>query len=304
MNQHYWPSLNSALREFLLEGQARQFTRATLDHYRGRLGGFVRWAEAEGCPHIGAVTPSLLRAYLVHLQSRGLASNTQHTHARALRAFLNFCKREGMIDANPFDKVKMPKAARVDKPALTPAEVRRLAAASSKPRDLALLLVALDTGARASELCALNVGDLDLDALTVTIHQGKGRKDRTVYIGARTARAVGRYLRAREPVGAGADAALFISETTTNAGGRLSRWGVRGIVQALGKAAGVAGVHPHRLRRTFAVTCLRAGMDVYTLARLMGHAGIDTLREYVASIGDELQQSHRQAAPVDRLLKK
>jgi integrase/recombinase XerD len=71
-----------------------------------------------------------------------------------------------------------------------------------------------------------------------------------------------------------------------------------------GKAAGVAGVHPHRLRRTFAVTCLRAGMDVFSLARLMGHTNIATLRHYVASIGDELQQAHGNASPVDRLLKR
>ena len=75
-------------------------------------------------------------------------------------------------------------------------------------------------------------------------------------------------------------------------------------MQELGKAAGVAGVHPHKLRRTFAVTCLRGGMDVYTLARLMGHSDISTLRAYVAGIGDALQQAHGNVSPVDRMLKK
>ena len=64
------------------------------------------------------------------------------------------------------------------------------------------------------------------------------------------------------------------------------------------------GVHPHKLRRTFAVTCLRGGMDVYTLARLMGHSDIATLRHYVASIGDELQAAHGKVSPVDRMLKR
>lgn len=296
------PSLDYALREFLLEGKARQFTPATLAHYRGRLGEFLRFAADQDVTTVGDVTPTLLRAYLVRLQERGLASNTQHTHARAVRAFLNFCKREGLIAVSPFDKVKMPKAAKVEKKALTADQVRRLVRACDKPRDLALLLTALDTGARASEICALNAGDVDLDTLAVRAVQGKGRKDRTVYVGARAGRAVSRYLGSRVDVAA--TAPLFTSEAPGNLDGRLTRSGLRRILQRLGAAAGVEGVHPHKLRRTFAVTCLRGGMDVYTLARLMGHAGIDTLRDYVASIGDELQLAHGKVSPVDRLFKK
>lgn len=302
MSDSHKPTLISALREFLLEGRARQFTAPTLAHYRGRVGAFVRWAGEHNAVALADVTPSLLRAYLVHLQERKLASNTQHTHARALRAFFNFCRREELLTESPFAKVKMPRADKVDKPALAAADVRRLVRACDTPRDLALLLTALDTGARASELCALNVGDMDLDLLTVIIRQGKGRKDRTVYIGARTAAAVSRYLGERDDLATGAP--LFLSETQSNMDGRLTRFGLRGIVLRLGKAAGVPGVHPHRLRRTFAVTCLRAGMDVYTLARLMGHSDIATLRDYVASIGDELQRAHGNASPVDRMLKR
>ena len=180
VNGQHKTTLYFAVREYLLEGRARQFTAPTIDHYRRCLAAFTRWAGEHDAMRLADVTPSLLRAYLVHLQERGLASNTQHTHARALRAFLNFCQREGLIAESPFAKVKMPKAAKVDKPALSPGDVQKLVRACDSARDLALLLVALDTGARASELCALNVGDVDLDTLAVTIRQGKGRKDRTV----------------------------------------------------------------------------------------------------------------------------
>ena len=225
MSDSYKPTLQFAVREFLLDGRARQFTAPTIDHYRGRLGAFVRWAAEHDAVTVADVTPSLLRAFLVHLQERGLASNTQHTHARVLRAFLNFCKREGLIAESPFTKVKMPKAAKVDKPALSAADVRRLVRACDKARDLALVLVALDTGARVSELCALNVRDVDLDTLTVTIRQGKGRKDRTCYIGAQTARAVTRYLGERVDLAGGAP--LLLSEAPHNLDGRLTRWGLR-----------------------------------------------------------------------------
>lgn len=302
MKGQHKTTLQFAVREYLLEGRARQFTAPTIDHYRRCLKAFTRWAAEHDALTLEDVTSSLLRAYLVYLQERGLASNTQHTHARTLRAFLNFCKREGLIAESPFAKVKMPKAAKVDKPALSPADVQKLVRACDKARDLALVLVALDTGARVSELCNLNVGDVDLNTLAVAIRQGKGRKDRTCFIGARTARAISRYL--GERVDLAGDAPLLLSEALHNVDGRLSRWGVRSILQELGKAAGVPGVHPHKLRRTFAVTCLRAGMDVYTLARLMGHSDIATLRAYVGSIGDELQAAHGNVSPVARLLKR
>lgn len=297
------PSLESALQDFLLDGKARQFTTPTLAHYRGRLGSFVRWAAEQDDPPatVAGITPALLRAYLVYLQDRNLASNTQHTHARALRAFLNFCKREGWIKKSPFETVKMPKPDKVDKPAFSDEDVRRIAHACDTAREKALVLLLLDTGVRASELCSLNVGDVDLDTLAVTVRLGKGRKDRTTYIGARSARALGRYLGERIDTTPGAP--LFPSESNRNVDGRLTRSGLRRVLMAIGARAGLADVHPHRFRRTFAIYSLRGGMSIYVLARLMGHSDITTLRRYLAIVDTDMQRAHEQAGPVDRLLK-
>ena len=70
------PSLDKALTEFILDGRARQFTKPTLDHYKGRIGAFVRWAadQDKAALTLDDVSPSLLRAYLVHLKDRGLAA--------------------------------------------------------------------------------------------------------------------------------------------------------------------------------------------------------------------------------------
>lgn len=297
------PTLEKAVSEFLLDGKARQFTAPTLEHYRGRLGAFVRWAAAQDDTPltVADLTPALLRAYLVHLQERNLASNTQHTHARALRAFCNFCKREGWAGVSPFDTVKMPKPDRVQKTAFTENEVRALLRACDTARERALVLVLLDTGLRATELCTLNMGDVDLDALTVTVRLGKGRKDRTTYLGARAARAVSRYL--AERTDATPDAPLFPSESNRNLDGRLTRSGLRRVLNIIGKRAGVPDVHPHKFRRTFATWSLRGGMSVYALARLMGHADIHVLKQYLALVDADLQRAHEQAGPVDKVLK-
>jgi site-specific recombinase XerD len=297
------PSLDKALHEFLLDGRARQFTAPTLDHYRSRLGSFVQWAAAQddAPATVADVTPRLLRSYLVSLQERNLASNTQHTHARAVRAFLNFCKREGWLKQSPFDAVKMPRADKVEKLAFSDEDVRRLLRACDTARERALLLVLMDTGIRATELCNLDVADVDLDTQAVTVRLGKGRKDRTTYLGARAARAVSRYL--AERTDATPSTPLFVSESNRNVDGRLTRSGLRRILDTIGKRAGVADVHPHRFRRTFATWSLRGGMSVYALARLMGHSDIATLRRYLALVEADLQRAHEQVGPVDKMLK-
>ena len=61
--------------------------------------------------------------------------------------------------------------------------------------------------------------------------------------------------------------------------------------------------HPHTFRRTFALESLRGGMDIYTLARLMGHEDITVLKPYLALAERDLQAAHKAASPVDRLLK-
>ena len=73
---------------------------------------------------------------------------------------------------------------------------------------------------------------------------------------------------------------------------------------ALGERAGVAHCHPHTFRRTFALWSLRGGMDVHTLAALMGHADIHVLKQYLALTGQDLQRAHREAGPVDKMFKR
>lgn len=298
------PTIQQAIDDYLLDCRARQCTPATIQHYQQRLGAFARWAADLPTPPatIADITPAILRAHLVHLQERGLASHTQQTHARALRAWLNSCVREGWIDVSPFSKLKMPKAARLEKPSLDAPDVRRLLAVCDQARDKALIMVMLDTGARASEVCNLNAGDFDAERLTLAIRQGKGRKDRTTYVGAKTARQVRRYLWERGDITPGDP--LFASDAPLNRGGRLTRNGLGRILKGLGKAAGVPNVHPHRLRRTFAIECLRRGMDVFSLARLMGHADLATLRGYLAIAQSDLRSAHQAAGPVDHMLKK
>jgi integrase/recombinase XerD len=176
-------------------------------------------------------------------------------------------------------------------------EIRLLLKSCATERDRALCLFLLDTGVRASELVALNVEDIDLKTGMVTVRLGKGQKGRTTYAGARTRKQLRRYfaerdtLKGREPA--------FITERANK---RMTLSGLIQIMGRLQERSGVATCTCHAFRRTFALNCLRNGMNIYVLARLMGHADITILRQYLPLVEDDLQDAHARFGAVDRLL--
>ena len=276
--------LEEAIRQFLTDGQARQFTPSTLKFYQARLGKFIQWASQQEIAYLDQISAALFRQYLLSLQERNLTSQTQLTEARAIRAWINFCVAEGYIAESPLEGVKMPRADKKQPQALSDDDVRALLAAMDDLRDRAMLLVLSDTGLRASEFCTLTVGDLNNLTGEVKIKRGKGRKDRTVFLGPRTRRELARYLAEREDLTPGSP--LWINLSTSQ---RITYSGLRYILRKAAKRARVSGVSPHALRRTFAINSLRNGMPVHTLAHLMGHEDIDVLKHYLAIVDADLR---------------
>lgn len=286
-----------AVQTFYLDREAARCSAATLTWYRKYVGALLDWLTAHDVTQPQAITTELLRAYLVDLQGRDLAPRTIHHHASAARAFLRFLAAEGILTANPMQRVKMPKLPQTILDAFTAADVQAMLDACETERDRAIVLCLLDTGCRAAEFVALNVGDIDHKTGSVQVRSGKGEKGRVVFIGVRAQKAVLRYLLTRTPT---ADAPLWVSEHT---GERLTHWGLRLALRRIGERASVTGVAPHRFRRTFALWSLRAGMNIYALQKLMGHADLSVLRRYLALAETDLQAAHKAHGAVDRLLK-
>lgn len=290
------PRVAEAFELFLLDCEARQFTAHTLRFYRGRLTLFVAWCDEQALSTVADITPAHVRHYLVDTQRRGTSSAYVHSHARALRTFFNYCVRDGFLDSSPFTKVKMPRLEKKILSALTNAEVQQLLGACSTERDRALVPFLLDSGVRASELCALDLADVTLESGTVHVRLGKGQKGRSVYIGPQTRKQLGRYLRLERPAHS---PALFVPE---RGGDRLSYSGLSQILKRLRRATSIAHCSAHALRRTFAINCLRGGMNIYILAKLMGHSDITVLRQYLELVEDDLHTAHSQASVLERML--
>jgi site-specific recombinase XerD len=186
-------NFSDAFDMFLLDCEARRLTPATRQFYSGKLSLFIRWCEGEDIHALHELTAHHIRRYLVHLSRRKLSGQYQHNLARSIRAFLNYCVRDELIEISSFDKVQMPRLEKKILEALSPTDIHAILRSCISERDKALCLFLLDSGVRASELVALNVGDIDLKTGVVLVRLGKGQKARNIYIGARTRKQVKRY---------------------------------------------------------------------------------------------------------------
>lgn len=294
------PTLQDAYELFALDCESRGFTKRTLQFYRDRLGLFLRFLVGRNVSTLDGLTHTVIRAYLANLQKRepALSSAYIHSHARAIRAFCNFLVREELLGVSPFAKVKMPRLEKKVLPALTAEEVHTILRACEYERDKAIVLFLLDSGVRAAELCALNVGDMD-DTGGVTVRQGKGRKDRVTFVGARTRKQVLRYFTLECGGKPKPEAPLFTSQ---RGGGRLAVATLRQLTRRLRAATGVKNCKCHAFRRTMAIQSLRNGMNVYVLAKMLGHDGIDVLRYYLDILQDDVKAAAKSFGVVDNLL--
>jgi site-specific recombinase XerD len=289
--------LDLALDIFITAKQAERCTSRTIETYRWTLRRFLSWLREQGVSDAQGITSHQIRLYLAELDKQGYASSYVHIYARTIKTWLRFLHAEGLIGSNPMAKVAMPRLDKEILPAFTPEDVKRLLAACLTDRDRALVLCLLDTGCRAAEFVNLNIADVERRTGTVSVRQGKGRKDRVAFLGAKARKALLKYLMSRQ------DAApvepLFPSATS---GERLTTNGLLLLCRRLGKRAEVEHCHPHTFRRTFALWSLRAGMNIYALQQIMGHSDLSILRRYLALVEEDLAEAHRKHGAVDNML--
>ncbi len=293
-------SLRGLVDAFLHDRRAAGLSAMSIRFYRQSLTTFLLWAKRQDITQIDDISPAVLRSFLINLKDTGHSDGGRHVFFRSLRAFLNWYAVE--FDRpdfrNPISKVKAPRLSPdpVEPPALDDilALVDTCKDGSTGARDKSIFLTLLDTGARAAELVALNLADVNQMAGEIHIRRGKGNKSRTVFLGKVGRRALRAYLKTRKD-----DApALFV----TIDGERLTYSGLRQIIR---RRAALAGIHPpqiHGFRRLFAVSMLRANVDVYSLAKLMGHSSIQTLQKYLKLVDADSKTAHIRGSPVDRLM--
>ncbi len=244
------------------------------------------------------------RGFLGELKRRGLATRSAARYLSAVRSLYRYLQEHHGIPNNIARAAKVPKLEKRLPTYMDQRQTGRLFEWAEQrasgdefgpTRDLAVLELFYSTGIRLSELCGMNLGDLDLLADQAKV-RGKGRKERIVPVGSRAVLALRRYLTLREPVVArtGTDRhAVFVSRR----GKRLAPRGVQRIVHRMLAGIDADGLRVHSLRHTFATHMLDAGADLRAVQELLGHASLSTTQIYTHTSVERLKKVYNQAHP-------
>ena len=302
-------------QDWILEGQFRlhsPHTVATRRIFIKNLLWFLKQQRHERCG-----TPELKRffAYLStgHTELGGRWGNAQLTkplrpvsikdYFGNFRSMFKWFVDEGYLDISPVDAIPAPKVRASQIQPLSPEHVNALlkaARGSQCPRrDTAIVMLLLDCGLRASELCTLTIKNLDLEVRRCYV-LGKGNKYRSVFFGRNTARALWQCLKGQNRED---DDYVFYGERGRRAREPLQPNGLLQLVHRLGDAANIKSVRcsPHTLRHTFAVSFLRAGGNVFTLREVLGHTNLQMTQKYVVIAEADVEEQSRLFSPMDRL---
>ena len=279
----------------------RRLSPHTSVAYRTDLLGLASFL-ARGGSSLEAAEYKLLRRWLAHLGSRGYARASMARKAAAIRSFYRYLTRRGVVDANPASQLSAPKIPTLLPAVLKPREAAALveAPAGDDPylvRDRAILELLYAAGLRVSELCGLDVDDVDLDGQRVRV-LGKGGREREVPVGDVAAVAVAEYLvwarGATASQAPGPQAALFFNRRRRRIGPRDVRSVVENYVNRVlpGRRAS-----PHTLRHSFATHLMEGGADIRAVQELLGHASLANTQRYTHVSRGRLFGAYRSSHP-------
>jgi len=293
--------LEQQIGRFLEELKRENASEHTVRNYGADLRQFLEYFTPPGGepPAPGAIDALAIREWLGDLYRRRLAAVTIRRKMAAVRSFLQFLVRNGVIEVNRAKLVSTPKTPkllpRVPSAEQTNRILDQLSAARVKTanpeRDRAILEMLYGCGLRVSELAGLNMDDLDVAGRWIRV-RGKGKKEREVPVPGKAAEALEEWLARRRP--APGETAVFLNRN----GKRLSDRSIRAIVKRYAVLlGGDPSIHPHTLRHAFATHLLAEGADLRAIQELLGHARLSTTQKYTQISLTELMEIYDKAHP-------
>lgn len=286
----------------------RRVSPHTVDAYRRDLDGLVAFGEEKRARGVQHLDVYMLRGWLGTLARKHAASSVARKIA-AVRTFMRWLRRQGILDKSPADELASPKVRRPLPTFLSVDAAKEVTEAPPEDRiagvrDRAILELLYGSGLRVSELCGLDLTSIDLPSATARV-LGKGRKERIVPLGRACVDALRFYLAVRpdmvHPKTRAQDPRALVLSLR---GARLTVRAVQNIVRHYGAlGAGRADLHPHALRHTCATHMLDGGADLRAIQEMLGHASLSTTQRYTHVSMEHLLRVYDAAHPLAKARK-
>jgi site-specific recombinase XerD len=266
----------------------RNYSTHTVKYYLYIIRQYVLWLDVA----LERASIKKIDAYIDHLHRKRMHPASINLYLVIIRVFYDYLKYDENINlTNP---VRRNLRLRVPKPlprSLRQSEVAQLIDAIEGRRDMAMFKLMLRCGLRVEEVAKLTVGAVDLKGRKILVRQGKGGKDRVVYISDDAHEALGAYLKARSHYRA---KKVFLVERGKYKGQPISVRGIQKRMEYYAKQTGIR-VSCHRLRHTMATQLLNAEAEIETIQDLLGHNWITTTQKYCKVSNLKVQRDYFKA---------
>lgn len=290
--------MNVVVEEFSRHlNEERAHSLNTVRAYLGDLDSLIIHLKALGIEDISNLTISHLRSWLANQQTKGASRTTLSRRATSIKLFTKWAHKNGMLPSDVGANLVTPKAHRV-LPEILDVKSADIAMQSLEAyaeesgeltaiRNLAMVEMLYASGARVSELCGLDIKDIDWERQTIRV-LGKGNKERVIPIGRPAIAALEKWLEVRTQLAnEKSKDALFLGAR----GKRIDQRQVREVVYK------TIELGPHALRHSAATHLLEGGADLRTVQEILGHASLSTTQIYTHVSAERLHSAFKQAHP-------
>ena len=290
--------MNNAIEAFTSYlNRERSLSDNTIRAYIGDLESFASHLKALGVEDLNTLNIAHLRSWLANQQSKGASRTTLSRRDTSIKLFSKWAHKNGLLPNDVGANLATPKAHRV-LPEILDVKSADLAMQSLETfaeesgeltaiRNLAMVEMLYASGARVSELCGLNLKDIDYERSTIRVI-GKGSKERVIPIGRPAIAALEKWLAVRPQLANDKSGdAVFLGAR----GKRIDQRQVREVVYK------TIELGPHALRHSAATHLLEGGADLRTVQEILGHASLSTTQIYTHVSAERLHSAFKQAHP-------
>lgn len=290
--------MNNAIEAFTSYlNRERSLSDNTIRAYIGDLESLSAHLKALGVEDLNNLNISHLRSWLANQQSKGASRTTLSRRATSIKLFTKWAHKEGLLPTDVGFNLATPKAHRV-LPEILDVKSADIAMQSLEAfaeetgeltaiRNLAMVEMLYASGARVSEICGLNLKDIDYERSTIRVI-GKGSKERVIPIGRPAVAALEKWLKVRPQLANEKSGdAVFLGAR----GKRIDQRQVREVVYK------TIELGPHALRHSAATHLLEGGADLRTVQEILGHASLSTTQIYTHVSAERLHSAFKQAHP-------